>query len=1187
MPEADKHTVRRTTSSRDSRTSRSSKHGRITTDGHSVSPDRTHSHGSQSHSKEPSEKTPRHRKESVRSNSPSKLRRKSQIDSDGIPNGTSKPKKSSSKKDKGEQSPTRERKAHRERSRSREGDKSRSRSRSVEKSSRRDGSSSPGKSKRRESTTCRSIDRSDRSDAGSVSGTNDRAERSRSRDRSKSKERSSSRDRSKSKERSRSKDRSSSRERSKSRDRGSSGERRPSTANDADDASVRRRKMSDSERSKRPSYLKSIAANKKDKEISEGRKSSVLGSLHAFLEEGRASAPSPREAGDRSVVSSATKIQRRKRSSMPSGSASVYGGQVVGSRDEVRNRRRSRSSSMTPENDAVSVSEPNRELRRSLNVRSRTPSARTRQSTLAHERHSFSGEASMNSSFQTSMQPSDHPPLLRENSARSAKKLSLSTGAEVPPGFPVAAVDKTVGSGVNEMELAGHSSGPIVLESTAQIKERQQRRALLGERTSSSKSLGANDTRTLRRKKSLQALAPTPPPPRSTTMTQVENQNGGQEVDHNTSSSSRLGRVDARTSPGRPSRRKSSSGQSINGATSTSDRYGKCSTPRKPLKRTVKVTPIGRSGSDGGDEEDSGLASFLGMPKTDDDDDDNSNRKHGLERSGDSDDVSVASLDPSILKNSSQSGIQINSLQELYQQDKNNDEQHEGYEGELELKDDSTQATQENSIESYKNQILTPLSKESIVMFDSVQLQQGRDIGPGSLSPHSSSLSGTSDSLRSPGVLKRKSGQPKAESPNTNRRVSWVELPMTNPGTLLVKSTDTDGTNERATETSPDLVASIHDLYDEAGLARAAMLASEAQEGQKNGKTRKNPSLDAAIRQDKDKQKRHPTDERTVGTAATNTSEATMKTNNKSEDTLAARKLLASKIDERERRLNSTDSDRPGVSRTTSSSSLSRSSRSSVRRSKDSTSDGSSSTLSRKSKSSKDDDVSENKVKKTGSKVSSKTKTSSKSDGKRKDDGESTKGRQRRSTSMDRSVIDSPSTQREPLRRTKSDSKNAHLKACSKVKYISKQERAENQVTGEPTTESSRDKDVASVTRSLDTPLTKKKKSYLTRRNLMKENKEKSQGAKSSVMSSLDNFLAKMEEDDSSLVVDDHRSVYSDNGLKGRKIGLRSRRRESDDRSVTSAPSLIRARRASESLKVKAAAKKVSTWWNLNRDDGD
>jgi hypothetical protein len=231
--------------------------------------------------------------------------------------------------------------------------------------------------------------------------------------------------------------------------------------------------------------------------------------------------------------------------------------------------------------------------------------------------------------------------------------------------------------------------------------------------------------------------------------------------------------------------------------------------------------------------------------------------------------------------------------------------------------------------------------------------------------------------------------------------------------------------------------------------------------------------------------------------------------------------------------------------------------------------------------------MSESKVKKRVSKTSSsKTKSSSKSDGKGKDEGESTKGRQRRSNSMDRSVLDSPSKQREPLRRTKSDSKNAHLKAGSRIKYLSKKEREESQVTGEPTTE----RDVISVTRSLDTPLTKKKKSYLNRRNLMKENKEKSQDAKSSVMNSLDNFLAKIDKDESCLVVDDQRSVYSDNGLKSRTSALRARRRESDDRSVSSAPmlqSLRRARRASENLKVKANAKKVSTWWNLNRDDGE
>ena len=46
----------------------------------------------------------------------------------------------------------------------------------------------------------------------------------------------------------------------------------------------------------------------------------------------------------------------------------------------------------------------------------------------------------------------------------------------------------------------------------------------------------------------------------------------------------------------------------------------------------------------------------------------------------------------------------------------------------------------------------------------------------------------------------------KAESPNKGRRVSRVQLPLHNPQELLIKSTDTDGTNETSKTAKMDEV---------------------------------------------------------------------------------------------------------------------------------------------------------------------------------------------------------------------------------------------------------------------------------------------------------------------------------------------------------------------------------------------
>lgn len=939
----------------------------------------------------------------------------------------------------------------------------------------------------------------------------------------------------------------------------------------------------------------SIVEKSKRKQGSDGRKSSVLGSLNAFLEEAKEAEPAKtRNSGDRSVMSSASKIQRRTRRSHSSGSASVFGGQVA-DRDEVRERRRSRSSSASVMHDGSSVSENRKELRkeRKSSVRSRTPSARSRHSALSR---SVTGDSS--SSMKSSSQPMDHPPLLGEPSGRLQRKVSLTTGngAEVPPGFPVAAVDKNSSVMHGDLENVGHSSGPTVLESTAKIRERQQRRADLSQGGGSSKSLGAGEARQqLRRKKSLRAMTPELPPPRSIDVSQDEE--GGEKVDSMHSStltlkhtpaqkrekerqnggpaslSSALEMVEAR-SPGRNLRKKSSNG-SVASAPAMSDRNKKDSASRRKSKKTSPKKQSKEELSELQGEHTDDLAIFLGMPKPDDDDDDEQGVNKGDQSNFNALNASIASLDPSILTHRNESIKPINSIMELY-----HDEAGEGIEGELDLNDDSTQGTQDYASNSFQQRHgSTSQLNQSVVEFDADQLQQTANMfgggslsGPGYLSPQHSSLSGNSDSIKScksPSVLKRKAGQRKVESPNSNKRVSWIELPLASPGTLLVKSTDNDGTNERETEASADLLSSLDDLRDERKFSDTLRSADGKPNVENNEKMRKSPSLGAALEQDNGKTKRQSADERTVGTAATSsssTSQATAKTNNKSKGVVLASNTAASNS----QGTGVVEEGRPPLARTSSSSS-----RSSVRRTSDSPSVGSPSPLSRQS--STENDVSDKKLSRRSSKVATKGKTGSNKETKQDSPSGSNKEPHRRSSSEGRlSVPLTPDKRRTSLRRTSSDSKSTPSKAGSKIKYMSKSGNADDQVSGEPTNEICKAGERGAVSSLLSprdsTP--RKKKSYLSRRNEAKEHK-------SSVKSSLDNFLEKMGDTPDTPTAVDSRSVSSDGRLKNRKKTLRARKDDSDDRSVSSAPSM-NARRRSRRLSGKTKGKEVGSWWNLD-----
>lgn len=899
--------------------------------------------------------------------------------------------------------------------------------------------------------------------------------------------------------------------------------------------SVRRRRMSEMERTKR-SYTKSPNYNikmKKDKDESDGRKSSVLGSLSAFLEEGKPATPR-KSKDEQSVVSSASKIHRRKSRSMPSSSASVFGGQIIGSRDDIRERRRSRSSSQGQLND-TETSEKRKEMSRGR--KSRTPSTRTRRAAKEDMAEEKGGTSSVS-------RPSDEQLVVQSSPSQRQRKVALSTGADVPPGFPSMAVDK------KEIEITGHASGPTVLESTTRIKERQQQRGGLVEKgDGSSKSLGALEKKSsIRRKQSLrsgQDLRGTEGGSfnkltQDLDTTQTEGSGRGNTL------SSRLDRLGGR-SPGK--NRRKGSGSSVMSAPALSDKHKKRSNTRKREQdipsRTDPKAPLPPSPNIKEVEEDL-LEKILGMPKFEKDEPDEQDGG-GIEGSYVMEDDlqgSMASLDPSILTKNSEPIKKVNSIHELYYDAGGKDE---GIEGELDLNDGSTQTTQESSSDSCRGSQGAP-----IVLFDSQQIQQrNRQIGPGTLSPHSSSLSGTSDSLRSPGILKRRAGIVPSESPSI-QRVSWVELPLSSPGTLLVKSADTDGANERETLACADTVSSLENL-DETNLSDALKRNKKMEKEEKKSVSKKSPSLGATLENDRASKKRQTTDERTVGTSATNTSESTAKAGNKS--SVKTDNSTAKKLESQKKKLEGkkTDSDSEVPTEATSSNSLEstsmRSTRSSFssRRGKDESMDGSTSSRSR-NVGKKDDDGSARSERKVLKRSAS-------------------KGNIKKPRSGD--VGEEGSENQKAVRRRGSlSAKGKSPRAGSKIKYVKADSDDLDQSSGEPTTEVN----TTSISNTDTTPLNKKK-SYLNRRQLMKDHKEKSQRAKSSVKNSLDSFLARI--GDQEEPVEDNRSINSDGRLKKQRARKKA---DSDDRSISSAPMLNTRRKRRSSTKVKRSLEASMAW---------
>lgn len=142
----------------------------------------------------------------------------------------------------------------------------------------------------------------------------------------------------------------------------------------------------------------------------------------------------------------------------------------------------------------------------------------------------------------------------------------------------------------------------------------------------------------------------------------------------------------------------------------------------------------------------------------------------------------------------------------------------------------------------------------------------------------------SSFSPRTPGVLKRRAGQSPSAADHDDRRVSWVELPLHNPNQLLLKTAEENGTNETCVTQEFDQLSSHTNNNDEAPLK-----SSSENEGTETAERRErpNPSLESAFRRNSPRGQSHAHDERTVGTnvtsksGTTNTSESTVKTTNR------------------------------------------------------------------------------------------------------------------------------------------------------------------------------------------------------------------------------------------------------------------------------------------------------------------
>jgi hypothetical protein len=860
-------------------------------------------------------------------------------------------------------------------------------------------------------------------------------------------------------------------------------------------STIRRRRMSDLERSKRscsrsPSGF--IFKSKGDIERSSERKSSVIASVDSFLDEGEAKASlSGKFRDERSGIISVSKIQRRKSKSLPTGSVvSVFGGQVIGSQDKLRERRRSGLSSQGPLVDITDSSDTQKETQKQLSgkssTRSRTPSARTRR------------VVKRTTTDDSGAKPSSDSRLVRSPSQRQ-RKVTPAPVPEVAPSLPELAVVANVQG--DDIASSGRTVVNASVATKKNISDHQHRGEIAGDRPRSSSSLGAMEgRRSSRRKYSFDGSSP----------------------DHDRSPNEGSSGRDTRLSlclerlsgsDGAYSRRKSSD-KSVATAPALSDKHRK-----RPTYRTMsKATATLKSERDPS----ASLLSSISKDKKEKEKEtpNGSSVQQGVRSEADTtyskapDDLhsSTTSLDPSVLSKGCEHFKMINSADELFFHALESDEDTEG---ELELNDSATQATQMTSSSSYRRSQGAPTA-----IFESAQLREhDRSIDPGSPSTHSSGHSWTSDSLRRHGILKRPAGEVPAESSSLrSERVSWVELPLASPGMILVKSSDDDGTNEHEAMTSAASLSSIEDWNNESKLSEAIKNTKKIKNEERMLGSKSSPSLGAALDHCKEKRKRHSADERTLGTTATSTSEATMKTENKSGISTALHN--SSKKSESDRGVTRRKS---GSGRLETSLRSSRSSFSSKGESCDRSTSG--------RKASRDE------VGQLPERVVLPRRRSG--------------GPVKKSFSDTVTGEDRQGTNRKPLRRTSSSTAAANLRMAEP--RVESTESYEDQSSGEPTAElSPRGGRMKSSLQSSPVSTTR---TFRKVHRLVKDATEKVQRARSSSMNGLESFLARMGGGEKAAGESMDRSVKSESLSKRRaKPFLVRSRVDADDRSISSAP---------------------------------
>jgi hypothetical protein len=336
---------------------------------------------------------------------------------------------------------------------------------------------------------------------------------------------------------------------------------------------------------------------------------------------------------------------------------------------------------------------------------------------------------------------------------------------------------------------------------------------------------------------------------------------------------------------------------------------------------------------------------------------------------------------------------------------------------------------------------------------------------------------------------------------NTNggRRLSWVELPLFNPEQLLMKSTDQDGANE-LTELSSH-VRRIDEWKEESLKSLTERLE----------KKNTNPSLQATIGKDNERRENGVAlDEKTVITTTTNSSDATTKTSNfvasakKSAHLSSKNKALGTSQDS----LAIDQLDAPPLEDGGSLGSLSQSSR-----------------RSKESKSSK------------GSKSS---KESKESKGSASDSAERTKTRHSSNSHKRKEVFSSPRIH-ERNSASHGTGKDVHRR------YGAKQRSGEKLIEDKPgegvmplmkKPSLERKTSIRSRLAGETTP----KKSYLNKRKHSRTDKAESHQAKRAVNSSLDAFLEKIE-NAPPVMKDENRSVHSSMQDKERRRRSRDRER--------------------------------------------